>query len=96
MREEIKRVTEFETLEEGEVEEVKAFAERLIENKKRREKGENGKWLKVEDLMRLLRNKANHASEEMIAKAQAMLEGVGRYVSTFEVDSIYKDGYDQE
>jgi len=96
MREEIKRVAEFDSLEEGEVGEVKAFAERLIENKKRRERGENCNWLKVEDLMRLLTNKTNHVSEEMIAKAQDMLEGVSRYVSTFEVDSIHKDGYDQE
>ena len=35
-REEIKRVAEFESLEEEEVLEVKAFAERLIENAKRR------------------------------------------------------------
>ena len=50
--------------------EVKAFAERLIETKKKRERGENGKnRLKVEDLMRLLKNKANHASEEIIEKS---------------------------
>jgi len=50
--------------------EVKAFAERLIETKKRRERGENGKKvLKVEDLMRLVKNKANHVSEEMIEKS---------------------------
>ena len=96
MREEIKRVAEFDSLEEGEVGEVKAFVERLIQNKKRRERGENCNWLKVEDLMRLLRNKANHASEEMIVKSQAMIEGVSRYLGTYEVDSIHKDGYDQE
>jgi len=87
---------EFESLGEEEVREVKAFAERLIENKKRRERGENGKELRVEDLLRLLRNKANHASEEMIAKCEAILEGVNRYVGTFEVNSITKAGFELE
>jgi len=41
-REESKRVVEFERLDEEEVGEVKAFAERLIEAKKKRESGENG------------------------------------------------------
>jgi len=89
-------VKEFESLGEGEVREVKGFALRLIEDKKRRERGENGNELKVEDIMRLLKNKANHASEETIEKCQAMLEGVSRYVSTFEVDSIHRDGFEQE
>ena len=66
-REEGKRVAEFDGLGEEEVGEVKAFAERLIENKKQRERGDNGNKLKIEDLMKLLSNKANHASEEMIA-----------------------------
>jgi len=78
------------------VREVKAFAERLIQNKKRRERRENGKELKIEDLLRLLRNKANHASEEMIAKCEAMLKGVSRYVETFEVNSIHKAGFELE
>jgi len=95
-REDSKRVKEFESLGEGEVREVKGFALRLIEDKKRRERGENGNELKVEDIMRLLKNKANHASEETIEKCQAMLEGVSRYVSTFEVDSIHRDGFEQE
>lgn len=46
--------------------------------------------------MKLLSNKSNHASEELIVQAQAMLEGVSRYIGTFEVDSIYKDGYNKE
>jgi len=95
-REEGKRVAEFDILSEEEVREVKAFAKRLIESKKQRERGDNRNKLKVEDLVRLLNNKANHASEEMIAKAQALLEGVSRYVSTFEVESIHKEGYEQE
>jgi len=93
-REDNKRVKEFESLGEDEVREVKGFAQRLIEGKRRRERGEKGNELKVEDLMRLLKNKANHASEETIAKCQAMLEGVSRYVSTFEVDSIHRDGFE--
>ena len=52
--------------------------------------------MKVEDLVGLLRNKANHASEEMIAKSQALLEGVSRYVGSFEVESIHKDGFEME
>jgi len=52
--------------------------------------------LKVEDLVGLLRNKANHASEEMIEKSQALLEGVSRYVASFEVESIHKDGFEME
>ena len=59
---------EFESLGEDEVREVKSFAQRLIEGKRRRERGEKGNELKVEDLMRLLKNKANHASEETIEK----------------------------
>jgi len=39
--------------------------------------------------MRLLGNKANHISKEMIEKSQALLEGVSRYVESFEVDSIH-------
>ena len=46
--------------------------------------------------MGLLRNKANHASEEMIEKSQALLEGVSRYVASFEVESIHKDGFEME
>ena len=46
--------------------------------------------------MRLLRNKANHASEEMIKKSQALLEGVSKYVASFEVESIHKDGFEIE
>jgi len=42
--------------------------------------------LKVEDLVGLLRNKANHLSEKMIEKSQALLEGVSRYVASFEVE----------
>ena len=69
-REESKRVAEFDSLGEEEVREVKAFAERLIERKKRRERGDNEKnVLKVDDLMRLLKNKANHVSDEMIVKS---------------------------
>ena len=86
VKEESKRVAEFDSLGEEEVREVKALAERLIEAKKHRERGENGNKMKVEDLMQLLKNKANHVSEEMIAKSQAMLEGVSRYVSSFEVE----------
>ena len=74
---------------------MKAFAERLVETKKRRERGENEKKrLKVEDLMRLLNNKTNHLSEEMIKKLQDMLEGMSRYIASFEVDSIYKEGFE--
>jgi len=46
--------------------------------------------------VRLLRNKANHASEEMIKKSQALLEGVSKYVASFEVESIHKDGFEIE
>ena len=95
-KEESKRVKEFDSLEEEEVREVKAFAERLIESKKLRERGENENKMKVEDLMRLIENKSNYVSKEMIEKTQAMLEGVSRYVGTFEVGSIYKDGFEQE
>ena len=93
VKEEGKRVAEFDSLGEEEVKEVRAFAERLIEAKKHRERGENGNKMKVEDLMQLLKNKANHASEELLAKCQAMLEGVSRYVSSFEVESIHKEGF---
>jgi len=95
-REQSKRVAEFDGLGEDEVAEVKAFADRLIEAKKKRERGENGNKLKVEDLMRFLGDKANHASEEMIAKSQALLEGVSRYVATFDVDAIHKEGFEME
>jgi len=77
------------------VREVKSFAERLIEAKKRRERGDYGKnVLNVEDLMRLLKNKANHANEEMTRKSQALLKGVSKYIASFEVDSIYKEGFE--
>ena len=46
--------------------------------------------------MGLLRNKANHISEELIEKSQALLEGVSRYVGSFEIESIYKDGFEME
>jgi hypothetical protein len=95
-RQESRRVEEFESLGEDEVREVKDFAQRLIEGKRRRERGENRKELMVEDLMGLLKNKANHASEELVAQCRTMLEGVSRYIATFAVDSIHKDGFEQE
>ena len=96
VKNESQRVVDFEGLDEEEVGEVKAFAERLIEANKKRERGEKGNQLKVEDLMGLLKNKANHASQEMIAKSQALLEGVSRYVGSFEVESIHKNGFEIE
>ena len=42
-REDSKRVKEFESLDEDEVREVKGFAHRLNEGKRRRERGEKGK-----------------------------------------------------
>jgi len=42
VKNESKRVVEFEGLGEEEVGEVKAFAERLIEANKKRERGEKG------------------------------------------------------
>jgi len=44
----------------------------------------------------LLRNKANHASDDMKEKSQALLEGVSRYVASFDVELIHKDGFEME
>ena len=40
--------------------------------------------------------KANHVSDEAIEQIERMLGGVQRYVESFEVQSIYLDGYEQE
>jgi len=40
--------------------------------------------------------KANHVSDEAVEQIERMLGGVQRYVESFEVQSIYLEGYEQE
>jgi len=87
-REEGKRVAEFDSLGEEEVREVKAFAERLIESKKQRERGDNGnklntKSLSAEKVIELVKNETNFCSEEYINSLQAALKGVHHYLESF-------------
>jgi len=52
--------------------------------------------LHVSDITQLVKCKANHVSDEAIGQIQRMLESIRRYIESFEVQSIYLDGYEQE
>ena len=44
----------------------------------------------------MVKCKANHVSNESVEKIQRMLESVKSYIGSFEVQSIYSEGYEQE
>jgi len=46
--------------------------------------------------MTLVKNKANHATPEMIKQTEEMLTKVSRYVNTFQVKSITKQDLNSE
>jgi len=52
--------------------------------------------LQVSDITQLVKCKANHVSDEAIEQIQRMLGSIRRYIESFEVQSIYLDGYEQE
>ena len=60
-------MTELELLDEQDIEQAKHFLQALVEGKKLNERIENASAMKVEGIMKLLENKSNYASEEMIA-----------------------------
>jgi len=51
------------------------------------------KKLEPSDLIELIKCKANHASDGMISQASKMLEGISRYINSFAVDSVQKEGF---
>lgn len=63
----------------------------LIENKKNEK--QNMKKLEASDLIELIKCKANYASDGMISQARKMLEGISRYIGSFAVDSVQKEGF---
>ena len=67
IQQERKWVTELELLDEQDIEQAKHFLQALVEGKKLNERVENASAMKVEGIMKLLENKSNYASEEMIA-----------------------------
>jgi len=75
----------------------------LIESKKnRREEEDNGvgdnerrkRRLQVSDITSLVKCKANHISDASVEQIQRMLEGIKRYIESFEVQDIYIEGYE--
>ena len=52
--------------------------------------------MQVSDITQLVKCKANHVSDEAIEQIQRMLGSIRRYIESFEVQSIYLDGYEQE
>jgi len=46
--------------------------------------------------MKLINCKANHTSVGAVSTMERMLEGVKRYVDTFEMEALHKEGYEQE
>ena len=65
----------------------------LIENKKNEKQNQNMKKLEASDLIELIKCKANYASDGMISQARKILEGISRYISSFAVDSVQKEGF---
>ena len=52
--------------------------------------------MKVSDIIKLIRCKANHTSDSTVSSIEKMLEGVKRYIETFEIEALHKEGYGQE
>ena len=52
--------------------------------------------MQVSDITQLVKCKANHVSDEAIEQIERMLGSIRRYIESFEVQSIYLDGYEQE
>jgi len=51
--------------------------------------------MKVSDIMKLIKCKANHTSDDAVSRIERMFEGVKRYVETFKIESLHKVGYEQ-
>ena len=81
-------------LDEEDVEQAKYFLQALIQRKKEIERIENASVLKVESIIKLINNKSNYASEEMISQTNKMLLGISRYVETFPVVNVHNNGMD--
>ena len=52
--------------------------------------------MKASDVMKLVRSKANHTRDSVASSMETMLEGIKRYIETFEIESLHKEGYEQE
>jgi len=90
--EERKWVADIEMLDEQDIEQTKCFLAALIQNKKRnRDRADNhqGSSMQVSDILALLSNKCNFISDEFLSQTKKMLEGISRYISTFEAASIH-------
>ena len=89
--EERKWVTDLELLDEQDIEQTKCFLAALIQNKKRnRDRADNHQAsVKVSDILALISNKCNFTSDEFLSQTKKMLEGISRYVATFEAASIH-------
>ena len=60
-------MTELELLDEEDIEQAKYFLQALIQSKKEIERIENASALKAESITKLINNKSNYVSEEMMA-----------------------------
>jgi len=52
--------------------------------------------MKVSDIMKLIKCKANHTSDDALSSFERMFEGVKRYVESFKIETLHKEGYEQE
>ena len=60
-------MTELELLDEEDINQAKYFLQALIQSKKEVARIENASALKAESIIKLLSNKSNYVSEELIA-----------------------------
>ena len=85
-------MTELELLDEEDIDQAKYFLQALIQSKKEVARIENASALKAESIIKLLSNKSNYVSEELIAQTNKMLSGITRYIETFQVVNVHSNG----
>ena len=86
-----KWVTDFELLDDQDIEQTKSFLAALIQNKKRNHDrvDNHSASMKVSDILALISNKCNFISDEFLSQTKKMLEGISQYIATFEAASIH-------
>jgi len=90
--EERKWVADIEMLDDQDIEQAKCFLTALVQHKRRnRDRADNhqGSSMQVSDILSLLSNKCNFISDEFLSQTKKMLEGISRYVATFEAASVH-------
>ena len=90
--EERKWVSDLQLFDDQDIKQAKSFLEALIQNKKKTDKADNRKAMKVNDILALINNKCNFISDEYLSQTKKMLDGMSQYVETFKVANIHQDG----